>query len=39
MEDQKPWHELEFNQDFAKGRGLKPKIKKSENVQIERRVD
>ena len=28
MEDQKPWPGLARNQDFAKGRGLEPKVKK-----------
>ena len=26
MEDQKPWPGLAHNQDFAKGRGLVPKV-------------
>ena len=27
MEDQKPWPDSALNQDFATGRGLKPKAK------------
>ena len=31
MEDQKPWPGLALNQEFSKGRGLKPKVK-NENI-------
>ena len=31
MEDQKPWPGLALNQEFARGRGLKPKLK-PENI-------
>ena len=34
MEDQKPWPSLALNQDFAKGRGLKPKGKMSESGDV-----
>ena len=30
MEDQKPWPGLALNQDFVKGRELKPIVKKCE---------
>ena len=39
MKDQKPWPGLALNQDFAKGKGFKPKVKTYENVQIGRRVE
>ena len=37
MYDQKPWPGLALNEEFSKGRALKPKVK-NENMLIERRV-
>ena len=37
MEDQKPWPVLVLNQNFAKGRELKPKVKKRKRLTWETR--
>ena len=34
MEDQKPWPDLALNQDFTKGRGLKPKVEKGKKSKL-----
>ena len=34
MEHQKPWPGLAHNQDFVKGRELKPKVKKSKSGDL-----
>ena len=34
MEDQEPYSDLALNQDFAKGRWLKPKVKKLKTSKL-----
>ena len=38
MEDQNPWPGLAFNQNFTKGRGVKPKVKMSKLRDVESKL-
>ena len=39
MEDKKPWPGMALNQDFAKGKELKPKVKKRKRLNFSAEIN